>query len=83
MIAKIERLRMQVDKACHDLEVALKREFPVGSRITWMARNGKYVQYGVVEYIGNLDGHNPEMRVENENTGKLVWVRLWQNPYRI
>ncbi len=83
MIRKIERLREELKDATEKLSITLKEEFPVGARVSWMARDGKYQQYGVVQYTGNLDGHNPEMRVVNDNTGKLVWVRLWQDPYRI
>ena len=82
MIRKIERIKERMENASVDLEIVLGEEFPVGTRITWLARNGKYPQFGTVEYIGNLCGYNPEMRVVNENTGKLVWVRLWQEPYR-
>lgn len=83
MKSSIRRLVANVKKARKLLEVALLDEFPVGAKITWLARNGKYPQTGVVQYNGNLDAYEPELRVVNDRTGALVWVRLWQEPRRL
>lgn len=80
---KFEQLVHQCFTARHMLREAFMKEFPVGMRITWLYREN-YIQTGTVEYnngAGSTES-NPQMRVLNERTGKLVWVDLMMQPQR-
>lgn len=81
MTAKLERLAEYVDEAHETLNKAFEREFPIGTRITWLYR-GIHVQSGTVEYCHPFGNTAPQMRVLNDRTGKLVWVGLFEKPKR-
>ena len=83
MSEKFEHLVRNVLGARHALREAFLQEFPVGTQITWLWRES-HIQTGVVEYNNGQgrDYANPEMRVKNDRTGKLVWVELSMQPQR-
>ncbi len=81
MTAKLERLKDKVDTAHDALNDEFEREFPIGTRITWLYRD-TYIQSGTVEHCNPFGNIAPEMRVLNDRTRKLVWVGLSDKPKR-
>lgn len=79
MSEALKNARKNLDAAKNEYLKLWQKEFPVGTRISWLYQ-GRHQQYGIVEFCDNcLD----RLRVRNERTGRLVNVYGYDSPYRI
>ena len=71
-MSELEKLLKQREQICHEIDRAWRKEFPIGSFVSWMV--GKHRQTGIV----SMHGHTERMKVVNERTCKELWIDLYR-----
>lgn len=76
---ELESAYKNIEQAQKEFGVLWQREFPEGTRISWLWQS-RYEQFGTVEHCGG--GKYPFLRARNERTGRVVSVYYWDKPQR-
>jgi 2,4-dienoyl-CoA reductase-like NADH-dependent reductase (Old Yellow Enzyme family) len=74
---RVRQLRQQLFEIGRQIEAAVKQDFPIGARISWISHGSNRI--GRVEGYGGF-GPDTRLQVRTERTDKLVAVRLYSNP---
>jgi len=72
MTTILKKFNNEHQQAEANLYSALKKEYPIGSDVSWL-KHGKTAQCGVV-----IDhSYTDRIKVKNTNTNKVLWVAIY------